>query len=257
MESLYETTFMTLAVRSSAIIIFGYLLNGLYRKWINGMRYIKSTPECVNKVVIITGASHGIGKIVAYQLASRGLRVILACHNRADGINAQNEIIASTGNRNIYYKYLDLSSFESIRMFTDDFLSSGSKLDVLINNAKILRWNREVTVDGLEKTIAVNHFGPFLLSMLLVKRLSESTPSRIINIAQWVHRQYDIDPTDLMNQNHYNAYKAFVRSQLASVYFSFALSKHLLSTGITCNVIHPGVSLNSLIDSSHLSGATK
>lgn len=257
MDLLADITFMTIAVRSCVFILFFYLSFGLYQKWINGTRFNKCTPECKNKVAIITGASHGIGRVVALHLASRGVCVILACRNKVDGINAQQQIILSTGNTNVFYMYLDLSSFDSIRMFADSFLSTGSRLDILINNTSLLQWNREVTIDGLEKTIGVNHFGPFLLSTLLVERLSQSTPSRIINVAQWAHWLYDIDPMDLMNQNRYDPYKAYTQSQLASLYFSFAFSKKLSNTGITCNVVHPGFSVKSFIIRSRLNDRVK
>lgn len=248
MDSWKEITFATFAVRSCLLFIIGYVFSELYRKWINGLRYDKPTTDSLNKVAIITGASHGIGKHVAHNLAGRGVHVILACRNEIEGIRTQNDIITSTGNQNVVYMHLDLSSFKSIRMFAEKFLSTGSRLDILINNANVLRCQREMTADGVEKTIAVNHFGPFLLTMLLMKRLSQTMPSRIINVSHWVHRRYDIDQTDLMNKNRFDAYKVYAQSQLASVYFSFALSQRLLSTGITCNVIHPGVSVHSLIN---------
>lgn len=252
MDSLRDLTFMTLAARLGAFTLVGYVFYGIYRLWINGVRYNKPSPECVNKVAIITGASHGIGRKVAEDMAARGLRVILACRNEIDGIKAQNEITAMTGNANIIYMHLDLSSFQSIRDFATKFLNTGSKLDILINNANVMCAERELTENGLEKTIGVNHFGPFLLTMLLLRRLSQATPSRIINVAHWLHRHYDIDQADIMNKNRYNAYEAYAQSQLASVYFSFALSRRLLGTGITSNVLHPGISINSLIERSHL-----
>lgn len=252
MDSLKDLTFMTLAARLGAFALVGYVFYGIYRLWINGVRYTKPSPECANKVAIITGASNGIGKQVAYDMAARGLRVILACHNEIDGIKAQNEIIEMTGNKNIIYMHLDLSSFQSIHNFATKFLNTESKLDILINNANMVCAEREITQNGLEKTIGVNHFGPFLLTILLLRRLSQATPSRIIHISHWLHRFYDIDQTDLMNKNRYNAYEAYAQSQLASVYFSFALSRRLLGTGITSNVLHPGVSINSLIERSHL-----
>lgn len=257
MDSWKEITFMTFAARSALLFIIGYVCYGMYRIWINGSRYTKATPDSVNKVAIITGASHGIGKKVAHNLAERGVHVILACRNENDGIQTQNEIIASTGNPNVQYIHLDLSSFKSIRTFAKQFLSTGTRLDVLINNTNILRYQRELSEDGLEKTIAVNHFGPFLLTMLLMKRLSQTIPSRIINVSHWLHRRYDIDQTDLMNQNRFDAYKVYAQSQLARVYFTFALSQRLLSTGTTCNVIHPGVSVHSLIDRLSLSDNLK
>lgn len=248
MESWKEITFMTLAARASLSFIIGYICYGIYRIWINGLRYNKATPDSVNKVAIITGASNGIGKKVAHNLAGRGVHVILACRNETDGIRTQNEIIALTGNPNVVYMHLDLASFKSIRAFVDKFLSTESRLDILINNANVLRCHRELTENGIEKTIAINHFGRFLLTVLLLKRLSQAMPSRIINITHWLHRRYDIDQTDLMNGNRFDAYKVYAQSQLANLHFSLALSQRLLSTGITCNAIHPGVSIYNLIN---------
>lgn len=218
-----------------------------YRYWISGLRYTKNA-ESPDKVVIITGASKGIGKDVAYGLAKRGLHVILACRDMKNGLKAQNEIIEKTGNPNVKCMHLDLSSFKSIRYFANEFLSTGSRLDILINNANVLQLNRKLTHDDIEQNIGVNYFGHFLLTMLLIERMSQTTPTRIINMTNWVHRCVEIDEMDLMNERQYCGFMAYARSALANVYFTLSLTERIENTGITCNCVHPGISLANFIE---------
>lgn len=203
--------------------------------------------DSVNKVVIVTGASKGIGKEIAFNLARRGARIIMACHDMKTGYTTQNEIIKKTGNPNVMCMYLNLASFKSIRIFADEFLKTGSPLDILINNASILRLQRNVTEDGLEQTIGINYFGHYLLTMLLMKRLSETKRSRIINVSNWIHRCVQIDPMDMMGERQYCGYLAYARSQLATILFTLAISERLENTGIICNVVNTGFSLSRFL----------
>lgn len=242
--------FLTLITRIGVCFLGGSLFYYTYRYWINGDRYTKDA-ESPDKVAIITGASHGIGKEVAYGLAKRGLNVVLACRDMENGLRAQNEIIEKTGNPNVKCKYLNLASFKSIRQFADEFLSTGSRLDILINNANVMHLKRQLSKDDVEQNIGINYLGHFLLTMLLIRRLAETTPSRIINISCWLHRCIEMDQTDLMYEGQFCGFLAYARSQLANVYFTLALAKRIENTGITCNCVHPGISLAHFLDHQH------
>lgn len=231
------------AVRLSASVIILLISYYLYRRWINGNRY-KKQMDSLNKVVIITGASKGIGKKAALNLAWRGAHIIIACRDIDAGNHTKNEIIQKTNNPNITCKYLNLGSFQSIRQFVNDFLKTESRLDILINNASVYRLKREITDDGLEQMFGINYMGHFLLTILLMPRLLQSKPSRIVNISHWIHRYAEIDQMDLMCERNYCSYVAYARSQLAIMYFTHALSIRLSGSGVNCNALHPGVSLS-------------
>lgn len=208
--------------------------------WINGDDYRKKC-DSVGKVAIITGANTGIGKQTAIGLAKYGVHVILACRNLNRAEVARAEIIEKTGNPNITCMQLNLNSFRAIREFADEFLATGKRLDILINNAGVMGMQRQTTEDGLEEHIGVNHFGHFLLTMLLLKRLASSTPSRIINVSSWGHRLVNFHRNDWNSEKSYNRFHAYGQSKMANIYFTKALSKRLEDTGVVCNALHPGV----------------
>lgn len=217
----------------------------IYRKWMDGRMFDKKV-DGTRKVAIVTGANTGIGKETALGLARHGVQVILACRNMQKAAEARDDIIAATGNPDIRCMQLDLSSFKSIRTFADEFLATGSPLHILINNAGVMGMKRCETKDGLEMQIGVNYFGHFLLTMLLLRRLLESKPSRIINVSSWVHRLVTMRKNDLMGERSYNRFFAYAQSKLAVLYFTKELSKRLTDSGLTCNSLHPGVVFSDL-----------
>lgn len=241
-----ELVYLTCVARISTFIFGATLMYYLYRYWINGKRYRKDA-ESSDKVAIVTGASDGIGKEVAFGLAKRGLYIVLACHDMEMGLQTKNEIIDKTGNSNVKCMHLNLASFKSIRQFANKFLNTGLRLDILINNASVMHLKRQLTKDNVEHNIGINNFGHFLLTMLLIKRMSETSPTRIINIANRLHRYINIDQTDLMCERDYCGFLTYLRSQLANAYFTLALTKRIENTGITCNCVDPGISLVNFI----------
>lgn len=172
--------------------------------------------------------------------------MILACRNLNRAELACREIIEITGNPNISCMQLNLSSFKAIRKFVDEFLATGKRLDILINNAGVMGMKRQTTEDGLEEHIGVNHFGHFLLTMLLMKRLMTSTPSRVINVSSWGHRLVHFNRDDWNSEKSYNRFHAYGQSKMANIYFTKALSKRLEDTGVVCNALHPGVIFTDL-----------
>jgi len=139
--------------------------------------------------VIVTGANTGIGRTTAMDMAARGARVILACRSERRTLPALEEIIAKTGNKEVIFMQLDLGSFASVNLFSERFLKSEKRLDILINNAgMIAKEDPQLSTDGIEITLAVNHLGPFLLTQNLLELLIETGPgSRIVNVASLAH----------------------------------------------------------------------
>ncbi|MFP2934327.1 SDR family NAD(P)-dependent oxidoreductase, partial [Pyxidicoccus sp. 3LG] len=135
----------------------------------------------------------------------------------------------------------DLASLQSVRDLAAAFRSRYSRLDVLLNNAGLIMDRREVTADGLEATMATNHFAPFLLTNLLLDLLKASAPSRIINVSSDAHQAGKLDFDDLQSERGYIAFRVYGTSKLANILFTRALAKRLEGTGVTANSLHPGV----------------
>ncbi len=197
--------------------------------------------EMTGRNVLITGANTGIGRATAVELAERGASVWLACRSLERTQPALDEIKAKTG-KDARFLPLDLGSFDSIRACAKAYLDTGEPLHVLLNNAGMAAHDG-VTSDGFEITFGVNHLGHFLLTMLLLDRLRESSPARIVNVSSQGHymaRSIDYDAmrttkSSLMGLDIYN------QSKLANVLFSAELARRLEGSGITTYSLHPGV----------------
>ena len=203
------------------------------------------------KTVIVTGSNTGIGRETALDLASRGARVILACRNIPKAQEAAKEIQNKTGNNKVIVKELDLASLKSVRNFAHEINQSEERLDILINNAGIMRCPHWKTEDGFEMQLGVNHLGHFLLTNLLLDMLQRSQPSRIINVSSLAHTRGKIRFDDLQSEQEYSPGPAYARSKLANVLFTRELSKRLDNTDVTVTAVHPGVVKTEL--SRHLS----
>ncbi len=192
------------------------------------------------KVCLITGANSGIGKATALGLAQMGATVVMVCRDRARGEEVQREIKTKSGNDAVDLLIADLSSQQSIRQLADSFRQRYPHLHVLINNAGAGFTQRQESVDGLEMTFAVNYLAPFLLTNLLLDVLKNSAPTRIINIASDNHRFVRFDIQDLQLKRHYGFLRAYGRSKLALLLFTYELARQLHGTGITVNALEPG-----------------
>lgn len=149
-------------------------------------------------------------------------------------------IVNKTENTNVKVMHLDLASFKSIRTFAETFLREEPRLDILINNANVMGIPRTLTNDGLEMHMGVNHFGHFLLTNLLIERLKQSTPSRIVTVSNWGHTFVRFNKNDLNSEKSYNRFHAYFHSKLANVLFAAELANRLAGSGITSNSLHPG-----------------
>lgn len=197
------------------------------------------------RVCLVTGASNGIGKAAAVKLSTMGASVVLLCRDRDRGETAMAEISLRSGNEDIDLLLADLGSQREVREAAAAFLDSGRPLHVLVNNAGVIQIDRGVTEDGIETTFAVNHLGPFMLTNMLLGRMRESGPARIVNVSSEAHRigygDGRIAFDDLMGERDYGGWKAYGQSKLANILFTRELARRLNSAEVTANALHPGV----------------
>ncbi|XP_067253777.1 dehydrogenase/reductase SDR family member 13 [Chanodichthys erythropterus] len=205
----------------------------------------KSTAKLHGKTVVVTGANTGIGKATALDLARRGARVILACRDESRAQAAVTDIQMETGNKEVLYMHLDLASLKSVRSFAENFLKKESRLDILINNAGLVIDGK--TEDGFGKIFGVNHLGHFLLTLLLLERLKECGPSRVVTVSSMAHWWGKIDfncintHKDLgLGNSTLDLLKLYGHSKLCNVLFTHELAKRLQGTKVTCYSLHPG-----------------
>lgn len=194
------------------------------------------------KICVVTGANSGIGKATAIGLAEMNATIVMVCRDKERGEQAQKEIIELTGNKNVDLMLCDLSSLEAIRRFATEFKNRYQKLDVLINNAGVMKKQGVLSVDGFEMNFAVNHLAPFLLTNLLLDILKKSAPSRIINVSSAAHKMAKLDFDDLQCEDKkLRLMRIYGNSKLALMLFSYELSRRLEGTMVTVNTVHPGM----------------
>jgi NAD(P)-dependent dehydrogenase (short-subunit alcohol dehydrogenase family) len=198
-------------------------------------------------IILVTGATDGLGKQVARDLAARGATVLLHGRSREKGEATLQEIRDATGNQKLIYYNADFSSLDAVRRLSDEIQADQERLDVLINNAGIgagsRRPRREKSTDGYELRFAVNYLAPFLLTHRLLPLLRRSAPARIVNVASVGQQRIDID--DVMLEDGYDGLRAYRQSKLALVMFTFDLAEELRGSGITVNSLHPASLMNT------------
>jgi NAD(P)-dependent dehydrogenase (short-subunit alcohol dehydrogenase family) len=194
------------------------------------------------KTVVITGGNSGIGKAAAIALAGADARVVITARNEQRGRDAVAAIMAESGSQQVELSLFDLADLSSVRSGAADLLERCPRIDVLLNNAGLILSERQVSVDGYEATLAINHLGPFLLTKLLLDRLKASAPSRIVNVASTAHNfaRRGMVFDDLMAERSYKSMEVYGRSKLANILFTAELAKRIEGTGVTANSLHPG-----------------
>ena len=192
------------------------------------------------KTVLVTGGTGGIGKATALGLATMGARLAITGRDRGRAEDAAREIRAAGGGQ-VDVFVADLSSQSEVRRLADEVLQRLSRIDVLVNNVGGY-WNtRHVTADGLERTFALNHLAPFLLTNLLLDRLKQSAPARVVTVSSNAQAMGRIDFDDLQGERSYSGARAYNQSKLANVLFTYELARRLQATSVTANALHPGV----------------
>jgi NAD(P)-dependent dehydrogenase (short-subunit alcohol dehydrogenase family) len=193
------------------------------------------------RTCLVTGANAGLGKATALGLARMGATVVMVCHNRSRGEAAMQEIKTESGNESVDLMLADLSSQQSIRQLAQDFKDKYQHLHILVNNAGGIFNKRSLTVDGLEYTFAFNHLAYFLLTNLLLDVLKASAPARIVNVSTRLGSGAKIEFDDLQSEKKYSGMRAYSSSKLCNMMFTYELAKRLEGTGVTANVLFPGV----------------
>ena len=200
-------------------------------------------PTC-----LITGTTHGIGRVTAHRVAEQGYRVVMACRDPVRAETVRTELINSTANSDIHVLECDLASLDSVRRCAAAFRERFDGLTLLINNAGTMTNRPQASVDGFELTYACNHLGPFLLTRLLLEPLLASHTARIVTVASGVHnrgvpdfRAAAEDPDSRASEDRFSGMRAYATSKLANVMFTLSLAETLKGSKVTANCLHPGV----------------
>lgn len=192
------------------------------------------------KVVVVTGATSGIGEVAARRLADRGARLVLVARDKARGDAALARICAGDTDKAHSIHYADLSRISEMKRLAAQIAAAEPRIDVLINNAGALFGSRQMTVDNLERTFAVNHLAYFVLTMGLRERLIAGSPARIVNTASDAHRGCKLDFDDLQSTRGYSGFKVYGRTKLCNILFTRELARRWRGQGVTANCLHPG-----------------
>jgi retinol dehydrogenase-14 len=192
------------------------------------------------RTVLVTGATGGIGKATAAGLAAMGAHVAVTGRDPGRTQAAAREIRTAGGGR-VDAFVADLSAQAEVRRLSDEVLQCLPRLDVLVNNVGGYWHTRHVTVDGLERTFALNHLAPFLLTNLLLDRLTDSAPARVVTVSSHAHTGGRLDFEDLQGERSYSGARAYNQSKLANLLFTYELARRLAGTAVTANAVHPGV----------------
>jgi NAD(P)-dependent dehydrogenase (short-subunit alcohol dehydrogenase family) len=191
------------------------------------------------KTVLVSGATSGIGLVTARELARMGAQVTILSRNAGKCAAVAASIQAGTGNP-VEFIAADLSTLAGIMQAAALFKQRHTRLHVLVNNAGAMFARRQLTADGYEMTLALNHLNYFLLTILLLDILKASAPARIVNVASGSHLGASLDLDDLQSERHYRGMRAYGQSKLANVLFTYELARRLEGSGVTANVLHPG-----------------
>ncbi len=205
-----------------------------------------------HRICLITGATGGIGKATAAELARMGATVVLGCRDRQRGEATCEELKLLTGNPSISVLHGDLSVQEETVHLASEFRERFSSLHVLINNAGAVYHHRQLTRDGIERTFALNHLAPFLLTNLLLDVMKKSAPARIINVTSVTYKYVRYNPANLQGELKYSPAIAYAQSKLANIYFTHELARRLKGSGVTVNCVHPGSIKTNIYNSTPL-----
>lgn len=200
------------------------------------------------RICLVTGANRGLGKATALGLARQGARLVLLGRDAARVAAASEEIRRTSGNPDVSSVVADLGSLDSVRRAAEEIAHRFHAIHVLVNNAGVNLGRRVISPDGIEMTFAVNHVGPFLLTNLLIPQLRAGAPSRVVNVTSWFERFGRIDFSDIRGtRRRYGALRAYYRSKLANVLFTYELAERLQGSGITVNCVDPGLAVTDLL----------
>lgn len=207
----------------------------------------------MKKLCLVTGASSGIGKFTALEIAKNDFKVVVVCRNKNKAEDTVQEIKSLSKNNDVEYLLCDFSSQKQIKKAAEEFKSKYDKLDILLNNAGLIKGEKTLTEDRIEETFAVNHMGYFLFTNLLLDIIKSTDKSRIVNVSSEAHRMAFTPNFDDINfeKNKYSSFPAYAQSKLNNILFTYELSKRLEGTTVTTNCLHPGTIASNFGQSGH------
>jgi NAD(P)-dependent dehydrogenase (short-subunit alcohol dehydrogenase family) len=203
-------------------------------------------PDQTGRVAVITGANTGLGYETAAALAEHGAHVVLAVRNLDKGKDAAARITATSPHADVALQELDLTSLESIRAAADQLRSDHDHIDLLINNAGVMMTPKSTTKDGFELQFGTNHLGHFAFTGLLLDRLLPVPGSRVVTVSSIGHRVGRIRFDDLQSERSYGRMRAYGRSKLANLLFTYELERRLVGLHTIAAAAHPGSSSSEL-----------
>jgi retinol dehydrogenase-12 len=201
------------------------------------------------RVALVTGASAGIGLHTALGLAGAGFRVVMAGRDAARLEAARRMVAERAGSTLTEPALADFASLAAVRQLAESVLATHGRLDLLVNNAGLTTPRFQLSEDGYELTLAVNHLAPFLLTNLLLDRLRASSPSRIVTVASQAHRGARLNPAAVSSREDWSPLKAYGRSKLCNILFTRALARRLHGSLVVTACLHPGVVATAIGDS--------
>ena len=193
------------------------------------------------KIILVTGATNGIGLVTARELAKMGAQIVIVSRNPEKCAQITEEIKRETGNSRIEYIAADLSTHAGTQKVAHEFKKRHMRLDVLVNNAGAFFTSRQLSADGIEMTWALNHLSYFILTVLLLDTIKSSGAARIVNVSSDSHQNGKINFDDLQMSKGYTPLGAYSQSKLANVLFTYELARKLEGTKVTTNALHPGL----------------
>jgi NAD(P)-dependent dehydrogenase (short-subunit alcohol dehydrogenase family) len=201
------------------------------------------------RVMLVTGATDGIGKETARQLGAAGAHVLVHGRAREKAEATARELAQATGKDAFEPVAGDLSRLSEVRALADQVLARHPVLDVLVNNAGIFAAQYAQSPDGNELTLAVNHLAPFALTHWLLPAIEKSEQGRIVNVSSGVHGSGSVDLEDLDGERGWSGYGAYANTKLMNLLFTYELARRLAGSKVTVNALHPGVIATKLLRS--------
>jgi NAD(P)-dependent dehydrogenase (short-subunit alcohol dehydrogenase family) len=202
------------------------------------------------RVIVITGATSGIGQVAAERLAGMGARLVLVARDKVRGQATLARLRERAPRASHSIHYADLSRLVEMKRVAAEIAAAESRIDVLINNAGAMFGSRQVTEDGLERTFALNHMSYVVLTHGLRERLLASAPARVVNTSSNAHTRGRLDFDDLQSAHGYRGFKVYGRSKLCNVLYTRELARRWAGTGVTANSLHPGFVATRFADES-------
>lgn len=196
--------------------------------------------DAAERTIVITGANSGIGLETARELAGRGARVVLACRDPVRAARARDDILAGCPGARLELEALDLASLVSVRDCATRLAARHPRIDVLINNAGLFPFRRQLTADGFEMQFGVNHLGHYLLTARLLPQLLAAGRPRVLTVASMMHHLGDIDFASFRGEKPYRPLAAYAQSKLANVLFARELARRHGADGLLAFSLHPG-----------------